>query len=136
MITSYLFGYAAFLGGILLHLTSKIADFRKTAKSNPNPAFKFSMKDFWGDEWLNLVRMLMAGIALVIFLPMLVGEGSVDMKTSSGTVYATFAIKKALIPAYFFIAYSGNSAIFAIFGKYKKTFLNQLGVDDNQIDKP
>lgn len=130
MVTSYLWGYAAFIGGIVLHLLSKIADYRKTAKSNPNPDFKFSMKDFWADEWLNLVRMLVAGIALVIFLPMLVGEGTIDMKTSTGTIYATFAIKKALIPAYFFIAYSGNSAVFAIFGRYKKTFLNQLGVED------
>lgn len=130
MVTSYLFGYAAFIGGMIMYLTSKIADYRKTAKSNPNPALKFSMKEFWADEWINLVRMLIAGIALVIFLPMLVGEGSIEMKTSTGTTYATFAIKKALIPAYFFIAYSGNSAIFALFGKYKKTFLNQLGVDE------
>lgn len=127
---NYLLGYAAFVGGMIMYLTSKIADYRKTAKSNPNPALRFSMRAFWADEWINLVQLMVAGVALVIFLPMLVGEGSVDMKTSTGTVYATFAIKKALIPAYFFIAYSGNSAVFAIFGKYKKTFLNQLGVEE------
>lgn len=130
MLTSYLWSYSAFVGGMIMYLLSKIADYKKTAKSNPNPALRFSMRDFWADEWINLVRMLVAGIALVIFLPMLVGEGTIDMKTSTGTTYATFAIKKALIPAYFFIAYSGNSAVFAIFGKYKKTFLNQLGVED------
>ncbi len=130
MLTNYVLGYAAFIGGMLMYLLSKIADYKKTAKSNPNPALKFSMKEFWSDEWINLVQLLVAGIALVIFLPMLVGGGTIDMKTSSGTTYATFALKQALIPAYFFIAYSGNSAVFAIFGKYKKTFLNQLGVED------
>lgn len=56
-----------------MYLLSKIADYGKTAKIKSNPALKFSMRDFWSDEWINLVPMLVAGIALVIF-PAYVGK--------------------------------------------------------------
>ena len=130
MITNYLFGYAAFLGGMLLYNLSKIADYKKTAKSNPNPALVFSLSQYWDDEWINVVKMLVSGIALVIFLPMMIKGQSVSFLNSQGISVATVQLETVLLPAYFFIAYSGNSAISALFGKYKKTFLNQLGVDE------
>jgi hypothetical protein len=39
-------------------------------------------------------------------------------------------VKAACIPIYFFFGYSGNSALFAFFGKYKKTILSQVGADE------
>lgn len=130
----YLYGYAAFLGGFALYFLQKIYDYNKQAKLNPNPALKFSFAAFWSDEWINVVRILIAGIAVVIFLPMLIGGTTVELTNSKGAVMTSFEMKTALLPMYFFLAYSGGSGVFALLGKYKTTFLNQLGVDENKKD--
>lgn len=131
MILNYILGYLSFLLGILLYLLAKVSEYKKMAKQNPNPDIRFSMKSFWNDEWINFARVLIAGVALVLFMPMLIGGSMVELKNNEGGVIASFALRAVLIPFYFFVGYSGNSAVFAIFGKYKKTLLNQVGVDDS-----
>jgi hypothetical protein len=130
MIFNYVLGYLAFSLGSTIYLITKIQEYRKTAKANPNPNFVFSMKDFWSDEWLNVLKLQLGGIALVLFLPILIGGTTVDIKNTAGAVVTSFALKVALMPMYFVLGYSGNSAVFALFGKYKKTFVNQMGIDD------
>lgn len=100
------------------------------AESNPDPKISYSTKAMFNKEWVNFVRLLIGGIALVILLPMLVGSATLDVKSAAGSVVSTFALKSVLIPLYFFIGYSGNSALFALFGKYKKTLLERVGVDE------
>lgn len=125
---NYLLGYGAFVLGSLLYLLGKIQDYKKQAK--PINGMEFNMTYFWMDEWINIVRLYIGGVALVIFLPMLIGGATVDIKNTSGAVITTLALKATLIPMYFILGFSGNSALFSLFGKYKKTFLNQLGVED------
>lgn len=131
---NYLLGYGAFVLGSVLYLLSKIRDYKKQAK--PITGMEFSVRQFWNDELINIIQLYVGGIALVIFLPMLIGGATVDIKNTSGNVITTLALKATLIPMYFILGFSGNSALFSLFGKYKKTFLNQLGVDDNENPKP
>lgn len=128
---NYLLGYGAFVLGSLLYLLSKIRDYKKQAK--PVTGMEFSLKQFWKDELINIVQLYLGGVALVIFLPMLIGGSTVDLKNTSGNVVTTLTLKESLIPMYFILGFSGNSALFSLFGKYKKTFLNQLGVDDESM---
>ncbi len=125
---NYLLGYGAFVLGSVLYLLSKIRDFKRQAK--PIPGMEFNYKQFWNDELINIIQLYVGGIALVIFLPMMIGGATVDIKSTSGVVITTLALKATLIPMYFILGWSGNSALFSLFGKYKKTFLNQLGVED------
>lgn len=130
---AYIFGYGAFLVGAILYLLGKAQDFKQMAKANPDPKINYSTKNMLADEWINIVRLLLGGAALVVFAPMLVGNGTVDVKATSGAVIATMALKSVLVPLYFFVGYGGNSVLFNVLGRYKKTLLNRVGVDD---DKP
>lgn len=130
MITSYLFGYGSFLLGAVLYVLAKIQEFKEMADSNPNPTINFSTKKMFSKEWINFTRLLIGGIALVLFMPMLVGGTMVDIKNTEGAIVTTLSMETLLIPFYFFVGYSGNSALFALFGKYKKTLLNKVGVED------
>ena len=121
---NYLLGYGAFVLGSVLYLLSKIRDFKRQAK--PIPGMEFNYKQFWNDELINIIQLYVGGIALVIFLPMMIGGATVDIKSTSGIVITTLALKATLIPMYFILGWSGNSALFSLFGKYKKTFLNKL----------
>lgn len=127
---TYIWGYLAFLLGVLLYVLAKVQEFKQMAESNPDPKISYSTKAMFNKEWVNFVRLLIGGIALVILLPMLVGSATLDVKSAAGSVVSTFALKSVLIPLYFFIGYSGNSALFALFGKYKKTLLERVGVDE------
>lgn len=130
MILNYVLGYVAFVFGSLFYILTKIQDYKQMAKAHPNEAVKYSLKSLMEEEWVNIAKLYLGGIALVWLLPMLVGGATVDINKADGTPLATFAVKAVLIPMYFFFGYSGNSALFAFFGKYKKTLLSQVGVDD------
>lgn len=120
---NYFLGYGAFLLGSLLYLLGKVQDYRDTAKANPDPKVKYSTKDFFNNEWVNIARLLVAGIGLVIILPMIIPGANVQVVNSEGAKIGSMPMKATLIPMYFLLAYSGNSAIFAFFGKYKKTLV-------------
>lgn len=112
-------------------MLGKIKEFKDMAEANPDPKIIYSTKKLFSKEWINLAQLVIGGVAVIIFTPMLVGGVTVDIKNVSGQVVTTLAMQTMLMPFYFFIGYSGNSAMFAYFGKYKKTLLNQVGVDSN-----
>ena len=130
-----LVGFGAFVFGSILYLLSKIKEYKLMAEANTNPSVVYSLKNFLNKEWINILQLYIGGAALVVFLPMLIGGATVDIKTSSGSVLSTFALKAILIPMYFILGYSGNSAVFNVFGKYKKTLLDPIGGNDSN-DKP
>lgn len=131
---SFLIGYGAFTLGSLIYLLMKVNSFKRQAKSNPNPNFVFSAKDFFSDEWINIAVLWLGGIALVLFLPTLTGGTVVDIVNSKGVTMTSLPLKTALAPMEFMIGLGGNSTLFSLFGKYQKTFLNQLGVEQDKKD--
>ena len=134
MVLNYLLGYGAFLLGSVLYLLSKVKDYK--AMADANPSVTFNLKTWLTKEWVNMTQLLVGGVALVLFLPDIIGGTTVDIKNESGNVLTTMALKATLIPMYFVLGYSGNSALFSLFGKYKKTLLNQIGVDEEEEKKP
>ena len=127
-----LFGMLSFTLGSILYILGKMQDYRQLAKSNKLSSVVFNAKQFFLQEWINMLRLFIAGFALVIFAPMLAGERNIAIMSEDGITSTVFSIKEALIPFYFLIGYGGNSAIFNLFGKYKKTFLNQAGISDSE----
>lgn len=136
MITNYLIGYGAFLLGATIYLLSKVKEYKQMAEANPDPKVVFSSKKFLSTEKLNFVQLLLGGIALIAFLPTLINGQTIQFVNSKDIVVGQLPLESALTPMYFLMGWSGNSALFALFGKYKKTFLNQAGVDETKIDKP
>jgi len=130
MLLNYILGFLAFLLGVMIYVLSKIKEYKGMAKANPNPNVKFSMKSFFNEEWVNFAQLLLGGIALVIFLPQLINGQTVEFVNSKGISVGSLPLKSALTPFYFLLGWSGNSALFALFGRYKKTLLNQVGVDE------
>jgi hypothetical protein len=126
----YLYDYGSFLLGAALYILAKMQKYKEMAEANPNPNVKSSWKAMFNKEVINFIRLLLGGVALVIFLPMLIGGATVDFKSVEGQVITTLTLQSLLIPMYFFVGYAGNSALFAFFGKYEKTLLNRVGVDD------
>lgn len=127
----YLLDYGTFLLGAFLHILGKMQKFKEMAEANPDPKIIFNVKTMYRKEWINITRLLIGGIALIIFMPMLIGGASVDIKSVEGQVITTLTLQTLLAPFYFFVAYAGNSALFSLFGKYEKTLLNRVGVSDN-----
>lgn len=127
----YLLGYFWFIMGSALYILGKMKEFKATAKANPRPDVVFSYSSFFNDEVINIAMLMIGGIAFIYMMPMLIGDGTIALNNSKGELVTTFALKTALMPIYFLVGYSGNSALFTLFGKYKKTFFNQLGVSDS-----
>ena len=128
----YLLDYGAYILGIILYVLGKVQDYKAMAKANPDPKVVYDTRHFLNDEWVNFARMLVGGIALVLFMPILIGGATVDFKNADGAVIANLEIKTLLAPFYFLVGYSGTSGLFAVLGKYKKTLFNGVGVSENQ----
>lgn len=127
----YLLGYGAFLLGAFLYVLGKVQEYKEMAEANPDPKIVYNTGKFLLKEAVNFVRLLVGGVALIWFLPMLIGGATVDFKSVSGAVLTTVSLQTLLLPFYFVVGYGGNSALFSFFGKYKKTLLNQVGVESN-----
>ena len=127
----YVLDYGCFALGVILYMLGKIQDYKAMAKANPDPKVVYDIKHFMEDELVNFVRIIIGGIALVAFTPMLTGGASVDIKSTEGVTIANVEMKTLLMPFYFLVGYSGSSGLFAFFGKYKKTLFNRVGVQDN-----
>lgn len=131
MIHNFLIGYAAYLLGFVLYILGKVDEYKRTAKSIPNPTVKFSMRKFWDEEWINMVRLLVGGVALVIFAPKLFASAhAVDVINSNGEKVTSLLMASILPFIYFLLALSGSSAVFNFFGKYKKTLIDPI-ISDN-----
>ncbi len=129
---TYLFGYAAFLLGAILYVLGKVQEYKEMAEANPDPKIIYSTKKFMNKEIINFIRLCLGGIALVILMPMLIGGATVDLKSAEGAVIATVTLKSALIPLYFVTGLGGTATLFSMFGKYKKTLLSRVGVEDGK----
>jgi hypothetical protein len=125
----YLMDYGAFLLGSILCILGTIEDYKKMADANPDPKIVYDANHFLHKEWINLARLLIGGVAIILFMPMLVGGTTVDIKNSSGNVVTTLTMATVLTPFYFLVGYSGVNGLLAIFGKYKNTFMKQAGVE-------
>lgn len=128
----YLIDYGSFLLGAVLYILGKVQEFKEMADSNPDPKVIYGTGRMLSKEWVNLTRLLIGGVALVIFMPMLIGGTTVDIKNTSGNVVTTLTMATVLTPFYFLVGYAGLSGLLAVFGKYKKTLLHQVGVDDDK----
>lgn len=128
----YLYDYGAFLLGAVLYILGKMQKYKEMADLNPNPQIVASWKVMFNKEYINYTRLLVGGVALIIFLPKLIGGATVDIKSVEGQVMTTLTLQSLLVPFYFFVGYAGNSALFNLFGKYEKTLLNRIGVDENK----
>ncbi len=126
----YFIDYGSFLLGAALYVLGKIQDFKKMAEANPNPDVQYDTKHMLNKEWVNLARLFIGGVALVIFMPMLIGGTTVDIKNATGNVVTSLTMSTVLTPFYFLVGYAGLSGLLAIFGKYKETLLKQVGIDD------
>jgi hypothetical protein len=127
MVLNYFLGFAAFMFGMIIHILGKVQEFKSMAEANQDPKVVFSYKKLLDKEWINMVRAILGGIAIIVFLPMLIGDYKTQFLKEDGTVMFTMNLKALLIPLYFFIGYSGSSAIFNILGKYKKDLLANIG---------
>lgn len=126
----YIIGFLIFFFGSLFYLLSKIKDYKALAEANTNSDVNFSFKTFIKKESLNLIQLYLGGLAIVIFLPYIIGGATVELKSANGGVISNFEVKEVLMPMYFMIGWAGNSAIINIFGKYKKTLLDPIGGND------
>ena len=130
----FLIGYGLFFLGSVIYLLIKARDYKQLADKVPNSDVQATFKDFWNKEWINMFILWLAGIAVVLFLPQLIGGSTVDLKSAAGNVITTVSLKTALTPMEFILGYSGNSVVFALLGKYKKSLLSQMGVDEKNPD--
>lgn len=126
----YLIDYGAFLLGCLIYILRKAQKLKELGEANPDPNVAFKWKNFVDKEYINFATVLLGGIALVVFTPALIGGATVDIKSTEGAVVTTLQMSTLLAPFCFLMGLAGPSALFSYFGKYEKTLLNRVGVDD------
>ena len=129
MILNYFLAYGVYLLGAVLFFLDVVSNYKKAADANPNPNVQFNGKVFWSKEWINIVRVLLLGVATMIFL-IPFGSMSVDFKNSSGDVMFNTSVKVILLPLYLVFGWSGGKATIAIAGRYKKEIYNNVGIKD------
>lgn len=119
------------IGCISIYILVKVKKLKELGEANPDPKVEFKWKKFLDREYINFAILLVGGIALIVFLPKLIGGASVDIKSTEGTVITNIALQTVLDPIYFLIGLAGPSALLNFFGTYEKTLLNRIGVSDN-----
>jgi hypothetical protein len=124
----YLFDYGWFLLGGVLYVLVKVKKLKELGDANPDPNIAFSWKKFIDKEYINFMILLIGGIALVVFAPMLIGGATVDVKSTDGIVVTTLTLSGILAPMCFLIGMAGPSTLLNLFGTYEKTLLNRVGV--------
>jgi hypothetical protein len=128
----YLLDYGAFQLGAIMYILLKAKKLKELGEANPDPNVAFNWTKFRDKESINIAILLLGGIALVIFTPLLIGGATVDIKSTDGGVVATLALQTLLAPFYFLMGLAGPSALLNYFGSYEKTLLNRMGVDPKQ----
>lgn len=127
MIVNHLLAYLVYLLGAALFLLDLVGKYKKMADSNPDTSILFNARVFWKKESINIIKILLWGVATPILLIPLTGI-SVDFKNATGEVMFNTSIKVVLMPLYFILGYSGGRAQIAVAGQYKKTFYEKLGI--------
>jgi hypothetical protein len=130
MIINSLIAYSVYLLGAALFILDVIAKYKRIAEANPNPSIAFNAKIFWRKESVNIIKILLWGIATPILIIPLTGM-SVAFHNSAGALMFTTSVKVILMPIYFIIGYSGGRATMAIAGQYKKELYDKVGIKDD-----
>lgn len=130
MILNYLLAYACYLLGAALFFLDVIAKYKRVAEANPNPDIEFNAHIFWQKEWVNIIKILLLGIATMILLIPL-GGISVTFNNINGGEMFTTSVKVLFFPMYFVIGYTGGRGTLAIAGVYKKELYNKVGITDD-----
>lgn len=131
MFINGLLAYGCYLLGAALYLLNVIEKYKKISEANPDPDIVFSVKYFWKQEWVNVVKILLIGVATPILLVPLNGI-SVDFKSVSGAVMFNTSVKVILMPLYLIIGWGGGQATIAIAGAYKKELYNKVGITESK----
>lgn len=124
---NYFIAYGVYLLGALLYFLNVIEKYRRIAEANPNPHINFYFKEFWNKEVINVIRILLLGVATIFLLLPLEGV-DLDIKNSSGAVMFTVAAKAAMLPLFLVLGYTGGQGTIALMGKYKETLYEKTGI--------
>lgn len=127
MIINYLLAYGVYLLGAVLFYLDVIGKYEKIADANPNPDIVFNRRIFWRKERVNIIRVILLGVATMILLIPL-GGLSVDFKNAAGGVMFNTSIKVILLPLYLVFGWSGGKATNALAGKYKEELYKKVGI--------
>lgn len=131
MILNYFLAYCCYLLGAALFFLDIISKYKKVADANPDPAIEFNAKSFWSKEWVNIIRILLLGIATMILLIPL-GGISVAFHNTEGGVMFTTSIKVLMLPLYLVFGYTGGRGTLALAGVYKKELYNKVGITEEE----
>ncbi len=97
------------------------------ADANPNDDICFNGRIFWDKEWVNLIRILLLGIAtMVLIIPL--GGVSIGGQNEAGQSRFTTAVKVLALPLYVVFGYSGGKLTESLVGRYKKELSNKIGI--------
>lgn len=130
MILNYFLAYGVYIIGALLFFLDKISEYKKIANANPNPDITFELKTFWSAEWVNVIKVILLGIATMILLIPL-GGISVDFHNSAGQSMFTTSVKVILLPLYLVMGWTGGKGTIALAGQYKKELYKKVGIDSD-----
>lgn len=127
MVLNHLIAYAVYLLGAALFILDLIGKYKKMADANPNEHITFNAQVFWKKESINIIKILLWGVATPILLVPFSGM-SVSFHNTAGEVMFTTSVATVLLPLYFIFGYSGGRAQIALAGQYKKGFYEKLGI--------
>lgn len=129
MILNYILAYCCYLLGAALFVLDIIGRYKNIANANPNPSIIFNSKIFWQKEGVNIIKILLWGIATPILIIPLNGI-NVEFHNTAGAVMFTTSVKVLLFPLDFIFGYSGGRATIAVAGVYKKELYEKVGITD------
>lgn len=129
MIINSLIAYCVYLLGAALFMLDVVGKYKKIAEANPNPRICFNAKIFWSKESINIIKILLWGVATPILIIPLTGM-SVAFHNSAGAVMFTTSVKVILMPIYFIVGYSGGRITMSVAGQYKKELYEKVGITE------
>lgn len=129
MIINSLIAYGVYLLGASLYLLNVMEKYKKIAEANPNEHIVFVPKEFWRKESLNIVRILLIGIATPVLLIPLSGMQTAFIN-AEGVEMFKISVKTILIPLYLIIGWGGGNATIALAGKYKEGLYKSVGITE------
>lgn len=126
-ILDFALSYACYFLGAVIFTIDLIAKYKLMAESNPDKDVVFDSKAFWKKENINVIKVLLLGVASMILLVPLNGI-SMDFVNSAGDLMFTVSAKTAMLPIYLILGWSGGRGTIALAGQYKKSFYARVGI--------
>lgn len=131
MIVNFLLAYGCYLLGAFIFTLDLIAKYKLMAESNPDKNVQFDSKEFWRKENINLIKVVLLGVASMILLVPLNGI-SMDFVNAAGDLMFTVSAKTAMLPIYLILGWGGGRGTIALAGQYKKGFYQKVGITDDK----